>query len=241
MKNNITEHSLGSPSAYSRNPRLGSTGRRRSALTARMILGSCLALLFLTASSSSGSPSASLKPAPVASPRVVLAEVMSGTWNWYEVHWSNPALRRIQEEEGPENFIVLAYHYTFPGSNTFVDPFHTQDSEDRRAFYSCCTQLPTIWFSARYEVENKGDTTIDLWYNYLKPFYEAVRRTTSPVEIALTGAITMEAEDEYQAEVEAVITATDRLRGRYLVWFVLSENALMAPGRLPPPHRLRMR
>jgi hypothetical protein len=42
----------------------------------------------------------------------------------------------------------------------------------------------------------------------------------------------MEADDMYTAEVQAIITAPDRIRGRHRLWFVLSEDGTMAPGRV---------
>jgi hypothetical protein len=99
---------------------------------------------------------------------------------------------------------------------------------------------PTTWFSGLYEVKNDGRQTIDGFYNLYKPYYDSVKRTMSPVGISLTGAITMEAEDKYNAEIQATIMATDRIRGSYRVWFVVSEDALMALGNVVPGQPLQM-
>jgi hypothetical protein len=170
----------------------------------------------------------------VASPRVVLVEHLPAhTANIYDVAWSSPALRRIQEEVGPENVIVLAYHRTIQGSAaTIVDPFDNQASVDRHSYYDCCTNWPTTWFSGLYEIKNTGQRSVEEFYDRYKPEYDSVKRTMSPVQISLTGAITMTADDESTAEVQATITATDHIRGKYRIWFVLSEDGIMAPGRV---------
>jgi hypothetical protein len=169
-----------------------------------------------------------------------LARMGVGGYNAYHVRWCAPVLHQIQDEVGPENFIVLAYHRNSVGSAaTLTDPFHTQDSVDRHLFYNCCTNSPTMWFSGLYEVKNRGDMTVEAWYALLKPWYDTVKRTMSLVELSLNGAIIMEAEGRYRADVQAVVTATDRIRGRYRVWFVLSEDALMALGNFfPEPFRM---
>lgn len=239
MKSKIQDSSLVSLATRSRMLRWGSAARWLSVLKTRIVLGSCLVVLFLTVSSPSNSPSASLKLATVASPRVVLAEHFTATYNAYEVHWVGAALRQIQEEVGPENFIVLAYHRNAVPNLPVPDPFANDDSVARFTFYNCCTNNPTTWFSGLHEVKNKGDMTFELWYSYFKPYYDTVKRTMSPVEISLTGAITMEAEDKYNAEIQATIMATDRIRGSYRVWFVLSEDDLMALGNFfPQPYRM---
>jgi hypothetical protein len=137
MKSKIQDWSLVSLATRSRMLRWRSTARWLSVFQPRIVLGSCLVLLFLTASSSSDSPPASLTPATVASPRVVLAEHFTGTYNAYDVLWMSPAMRRIQEEVGPENFIVLAYHRN---ALSVPDPFANDDSVARFTFYNCCTK-----------------------------------------------------------------------------------------------------
>jgi hypothetical protein len=187
--------------------------------------------------------------AATASPRTVLAECFISRIDIFSPHVITQ-MQRLQQEEGQERLLVLAYfarELPCPSDNPLAqcpNPLTSMDSVARWDYYhlNC---FPSVFFNG-FNSSQPPPGQGGCWsfgdprnfsffdepiYQTYRQYYQLVSRTTSPLQIALNGGIVMEAADQYRVDAQAVLTATDRVRGRSRIWFVLYENQVEALTR----------
>lgn len=210
------------------------------------IIGAGVFVAALLVSSPPHSVSAASAIAPV--PRTALAESFVSRVDIYSPY-ALSALRRLQQELGPERLLVLAYFaWEIPCPNNngnplaqCPNPLTSADSAARWNYYQLVC-FPNLLVNGTNTAENPqncwpyGDPRTPAFsdqnvYNGYRQAYQRVSRATSPIQIALTGGIVMVAEDQYRADAQAVLTATDRVTGKSRIWFVLYENNVEALTR----------
>jgi len=217
-----------------------STMKQSNAMRISFFMGVAVfvAALFI----SSPTPTASSASAMAPVPRIPLAECFVSGRDAFSPHMIM-ALRRVQQEAGQEHLVVLAY-FAFelpcPPDNPNAqcpNPLTSVDSRPRWDYYRALPLgvqgFPTLIWNGTFMQPFFGDPRSPTFsdenvFNSYRETYRQVSRATSPVQIALNGGIVMEAADRYRADVQAVLTATDRVRGRSTIWFALYENNVQA-------------
>ena len=104
---------------------------------------------------------------------------------------------------GKNKLVVLAYH-------SLRSVFDNSDNRAREMYYAL-NLFPTVVFNGT--IRSSGGSTIPNDPNVdqgLELLYNQAKRSSSPLQIALTGMIVMEDPSRYRADCHAVITATAR-------------------------------
>ena len=145
--------------------------------------------------------------------RTVIAEQFTATWCGFCPNAAG-GLKKLQDEVGKENLVVLAYHVN--------DEMDSTQTNDRATDYGV-SGIPDVHFDAKLRTTGAG--SVDTAYADYKGHYDTRRGTQSPFQMESGGTISGST-----ASIEVNVDLVGSFSGNLNLRYVLYEDGVSAGG-----------